>query len=145
MLDLVFTDDYSMVDKNNNFKEPSQFDDTDMKISAQFGKRFDNFLVRGGLIENSGGVGIDYFMYNDKLKTSLEIFDFDSKNDIRGNNPHSKFSIRYSPIKHIDTFIGYDNFLNKKANNIFFGAGVRFIDEDMPTLIGTLGGGGFTK
>jgi len=75
MLDFVFTDNYALVDKNNNFQTPTQLDDTEIKISAQFGKKFDNVLLRAGLIENSGGAGIDYFMLNDKLKTSFEIFD----------------------------------------------------------------------
>jgi phospholipid/cholesterol/gamma-HCH transport system substrate-binding protein len=136
LLDVISTDDYSQY-KDGLFVEPSKSDKAKTYISAQFAKRYENFILRGGLIENTGGVGFDYFTLNDRFKFSLDVFDFNSKNDVRGENAHIKTTIRYTFLKHIDTYFGYDNFLNKDAQNIFLGVGVRFIDNDIKALLGS--------
>ncbi len=141
MLDITSTKDFSIYDEDGSFREPKKDDDLKTYISAQIGKRYNNTLLRAGLIENSGGLGVDYFAFNDDFKFTFEAFDFDARNDLRGDNPHLKAYIRYTMLKHVDTYLGYDNFLNSDASSVFAGVGVRFVDDDMKTLIGTVGGG----
>lgn len=112
-------------------------------ISAQFGKRFDNVMIRGGMIESTGGAGIDYYAKKDKLKASLEVYDFGAQNDVRGDNAHAKASVRYRMLKHVDLIAGYDNFLNKKAATVFGGVGVTFVDDDLKYIVG--GASSFVK
>lgn len=146
MLSVSGAEDYSLYDEAGDFREPTRRDDIKYRISAQFGKRYDDLLLRAGMIESSGGVGMDYFLLNDQVRAGLELYDFDGRNDIRGDNPHAKAYFRYSFLKHIDTYIGVDNFLNDDATNFFIGAGVRFVDDDLKTLVGTVSGaGGFLK
>lgn len=113
--------------------------ESDILVSAQFGKRYNDLVLRGGFIENSGGMGLDYYSYNDKLKYSMQIFDFDAVNDARGDNAHLKIGMRYTMLKHVDLFLGIDNILNSESSSVFVGAGVRFIDNDMKLMLGQLG------
>ncbi len=106
-------------------------------VSAQYGKDFGNVRVRGGIIDSTGGFGADYFMLNKKLKFSLESFDFNAYNDVRGDKVHLKSYLAYTMKKHIQLYTGYDNFLNTEAKNIFFGLGVKFEDDDLKYLLGS--------
>lgn len=106
-------------------------------FSAQYGKDFGDTRVRGGIIESTGGFGADYFMLNKKLKLSLESFDFNAYNDVRGNKAHLKSYLSYTMKKHIQVYTGYDNFLNPEGKNLFFGLGVKFEDDDLKYLIGS--------
>ncbi|WP_310439463.1 MlaD family protein [Sulfuricurvum sp.] len=133
MFDLVSTDDYSQYDTNppgKNIKGETYY-------SLQYGKRFDNTLLRFGAIESTGGVGVDYFMNHDRLKFSAEAFDFNAVNDIRGTRAHLKAQVRYQMLKHLELYGGWDNFLNPESQNIFMGLGLRFIDNDLKYLTGT--------
>ncbi len=132
MFDLVSSDDYSA----NAIVAPGPHVKGTKYYSLQYGKRFDNTLLRFGAIESTGGIGIDYFMNHDKLKFSAEAFDWNAINDIRGSNVHLKAQARYQLLKHLEFSAGWDNFLNPQAQNIFFGLGLRFIDNDIKYLSG---------
>jgi len=104
-------------------------------ISAEYGKRFDDLLLRGGIIENTGGLGMDYYMYHDKFKISGEIYDFNAVNDVRGTSPHLNFKGTYTYLKHIQFIGGVENILNSKARTFFLGVGVKFKDNDLKTIL----------
>lgn len=131
MLDLISTDDYS---KPNEL--PGKHIKSDRLYSAQYGKRFDDFLFRFGAIESTGGVGVDYFMKHDRLKISGEAFDFSAINDLRSDRAHLKAQLRYQMLKHLEVYGGWDNFLNARSQNLFFGLGLRFIDNDIKYTFG---------
>lgn len=131
MFDLISTDDYS--DANN---PPQKHQKSDTLYSLQYGKRFDNTLLRFGAIESTGGIGVDYFMNHDRLKFSAEAFDFNAVNDYRSDRAHLKAQVRYQMLKHLELYGGWDNFLNPKSQNIFLGLGLRFIDNDLKYVVG---------
>jgi len=109
----------------------------DFLLSAQYGKRFDDLLFRLGLLENQGGVGIDYFALNDTLKLSADVSDFNAVNDIRGSNPNLTTTVRYQFFKHINAYLSGNNMLNSQANSVSIGLGVSFVDNDLKNLLGT--------
>lgn len=131
MFDLISTDDYS--DANN---PPQKHQKSDTLYSLQYGKRFDNALLRFGAIESTGGIGVDYFMNHDRLKFSAEAFDFNAVNDYRSERAHLKAQVRYQMLKHLELYGGWDNFLNPQSQNIFLGLGLRFIDNDLKYVVG---------
>ncbi len=104
-------------------------------FNAELGKRYQNILLRGGIIENTGGVGIDYFMDKDRLKYTLNIYDFNSENDYRGSNPHIDIKARYLYLKHLEIIAGIDNLINANARQFFLGVGVKFKDNDLKALV----------
>jgi len=113
-------------------------------ITAELGKRYNNILLRGGLIDSTGGLGIDYFMHHDKLRLSGEVYDFNAVNDIRGSNAHARISAAYQMYNHINLYAGYDNFLNSQSANLFLGLGIAFSDNDLKTILSS-GSGSLLK
>ena len=138
-------DDYSRYDANGNLVLPSKHEKSKFVISAQIAKRYDNLRIRAGIIENTGGVGADYYLFNDKLRACVEVFDFNAENDVRGSNAHLKTALRYTMLRHIDTYIGVDNILNNRSRNVFLGFGVHFVDNDLKLLLGSSNVGSFVK
>lgn len=137
MLDLVSMDDYSQFDVNGDPTGPGRHDESNLLVSAQYGKRFDDILLRGGIIESTGGVGMDYFADHDRLLVSYDLFDFGAHNDVRGDEVHMRLGVRYRMLKHFELYGGWDNFLNSEADNIYFGIGFRFIDNNLKYVLGT--------
>ena len=132
MFDLVSTDDYSRYSTT----PPGKHVKGETYYSLQYGKRFDNLLLRFGAIESTGGFGVDYFMNHDRLKFSGEMFDFNAINDTRGERAHMKAQVRYQMLKHLELYGGWDNFMNPGAQNLFLGLGLRFIDNDIKYTFG---------
>jgi len=140
MIDVVSLPDYSERDENGNFLADIDHSESKFYVSAQVGKRYRNFMVRGGLIESTAGFGVDYYLYNDRLKLSMEAFDFRAVNDLRGDDPHLRALARYRFLKHIDAYVGADNMLNKDSFNVMFGMGVSFEDDRIKYLLGSSAG-----
>jgi phospholipid/cholesterol/gamma-HCH transport system substrate-binding protein len=108
-----------------------------LKFSAQIGRRYRDAAIRVGFFENTFGVGGDYYLFDDKGKISLEAWDFNAK-EAGNERAHLKATASYTLFKYIFLNTGYDNFLNKNRRNYFFGGGVRFEDEDLKYLLGTM-------
>ena len=111
-------------------------------MSALYAKRYGDFRYRLGLIESTGGLGLDWYLFNDLGKASVDLYDFNAVNDVRGTKPHLTLLYRHRFLKHLDTYIGADNILNSKARNFIFGLGLSFVDQDMKYLLGTVSGAG---
>ena len=109
----------------------------DYLLSAQYGKRYNDLLFRVGIIDSTGGFGVDYFSRNDTLKISADIYDFNAVTDIRGKNPNLTTTVRYQFFKHINAYLSANNILNSKANSFSAGLGVSFKDNDLKNLLGT--------
>ncbi|MBI3596822.1 MAG: MCE family protein [Nitrospirae bacterium] len=107
-----------------------------LKFSAEFGRRFSDLALRVGLVENSFGGGTDFYLFNDALKFSADIWDFNS-DDPENKHPHLKATATYSFFKYVFVQAGYDNFLNRKISNAIVGGGLRFEDEDLKYLLGS--------
>jgi phospholipid/cholesterol/gamma-HCH transport system substrate-binding protein len=142
LFDLTSANDYSYDTKTKTRHIPKQYDDSNYLISAQLGNRSNNWLFRAGLIASSGGVGVDYFLLKDHLRTSIDLFDFSAKNYyIEGGNPNLRMTIRYTFLKYIDAYLSYNNALNSEASSASFGLGFRYFDKDFKTVIGVIGNG----
>ena len=102
-------------------------------FNLQIGKRYRDLVLRGGLIESTGGFGIDYFALNDKLKLSFEAFDFSSD-----RRAHLKTGLEYRLLKHLYLTAGWDDFISDQDNRSFYGGfAIRFEDDDLKYLLTT--------
>ncbi len=142
ILEVVASDDYSKKDANGNFIPPKKHEKSTYYVSALYAKRYGDFRYRLGLIESTGGLGLDWYLFNDRGKASVDLYDFNAVNDVRGTKPHLTLLYRHRFLKHLDTYIGADNILNSKARNFIFGLGLSFVDQDMKYLLGTVSGAG---
>ncbi len=99
-----------------------------IKFTAFYAKNFFDWTLRGGLIDNTGGVGIDYGMFNQKLKASFEAFDFE-KLQLRA-------TLNYKILYGIYLTAGYNDMLNKRdAQSGFVGAGIFLSNDDLKLLL----------
>ncbi len=107
------------------------------KFSLEFAKRWGNLAVRLGLIESTGGVGADLFALNDRLKFSIDSWNYNSR-EPNNERTHVKATANYSINKVLFMDAGYDNILNSRRAFPFVGLGLRFDDEDLKYLMGSV-------
>jgi phospholipid/cholesterol/gamma-HCH transport system substrate-binding protein len=108
-----------------------EWDRNGLLFNAQIGKRYKDLVLRGGLLESTGGVGVDYYALNDKLKLSFEAFDFGTD-----RRAHLKAGAEYRILKHLYLAAGYDDFISDQDNrSIFGGFAIRFEDDDLKYLL----------
>ncbi len=108
----------------------------DFAISALFGWRWRDFGLRAGIIESRGGAGLDYKLLKDRLRFSADLWDF-NRPDF---SAHAKVSGRYFFSPSVYVTGGWDDFLNRSrsADSLFIGAGLRWTDDDIKYLLGSL-------
>ena len=108
-----------------------------LRFSILFAKRWGNLALRMGLIESRGGLGADYFAFDDRVKFSVDAWNFNSAEP--GNeNAHLKATVNYGISKVVFMNAGFDNFLNSGRAAAFVGMGLRFDDDDLKYLIGSV-------
>jgi phospholipid/cholesterol/gamma-HCH transport system substrate-binding protein len=114
--------------------ETETFSD-DLTFTAMVAKRFSALTIRGGVMESSGGLGLDYHLLKDRLSISVDAFDFS-----RDDDPHLKVFGNYDIVKNFFITGGVDDILNDKGDfrTLFFGFGIKFADEDLKTLLGAV-------
>lgn len=111
------------------------------RFSAQMAKKFQDFTIRGGLIESTGGVGVEY----DKGPFGLEFSAFDFKSDA-GQRPHLKAMGTANITHNVYLLGGVDDFINRNQDlDWFIGAGMAFTDDDIKSILGLLSAGNIGK
>jgi virulence factor Mce-like protein len=85
-------------------------------FSSQFGIRWGGFAPRVGIMESKVGAGVDYYAFRDRLKFSLDIFDFN-----RRPRPHFRFWTRFVASKYFNFLVGVDNFTLAPRREIYLG------------------------
>ncbi|MGZ3769672.1 MAG: MlaD family protein [Bdellovibrio sp.] len=99
-----------------------------IKFTALFAKNFWDLTIKGGLIENSGGFGIDYYFFRRKLKFTAEAFDF-GKTQLRS-------SLSYYVYRGIYVTGGINDALDKaNARSGYLGAGLFLTNDDLKLLL----------
>jgi phospholipid/cholesterol/gamma-HCH transport system substrate-binding protein len=111
-----------------------------LKFSIQFGKNFYDLAVRAGLFESTAGIGVDYHLFNRKLRVTSEFFDF-----ARTEGPNLRAYVRWKFYSVFYAVAGGDDIMNTKSNingtgaSGFLGAGLDFTNEDLKLLLGKVG------
>ncbi len=117
-----------------------------MRFNVQFGKRWGPLAMRFGLFESTGGVGSDLYLVSDKLRFTVEAFDWQGKRNLVRRVAHLKTYASILFFNHIYVLAGIDDPLKYKkrgdastlqTSNWFMGAGITFNDEDLKAIFGT--------
>jgi phospholipid/cholesterol/gamma-HCH transport system substrate-binding protein len=107
----------------------------DVLFGLQFGKRFDRLALRIGIMENTFGGGLDYYVPIGTNKfhwiTTVEAFDFTGTQRLDDKRPHVKWLNKVFFSRNIYTAFGVDDACSKRNANPFFGGGLRFGDDDL--------------
>ena len=124
-----------------------------IKFSAQFAKRYSFLTLRFGIIESSGGLGLDLtlpikFFYlsrwlEEALVLKVDAFNF-SIEALRF--PRLRATLRFTPFEHVYVNAGMDDILNApnrdtltnrlvSGRDFFIGGGVYFTDSDLKSVL----------
>jgi phospholipid/cholesterol/gamma-HCH transport system substrate-binding protein len=124
-----------------------------LKFSAMFAKRYSFLTLRLGIIESTGGVGLDlnvpikFFYYSrwleDALVVKVDAFNFSVE---QLTLPRIRATVRFTPFEHVYVNVGIDDALNTQnrdsltnklisGRDFFVGAGVYFTDSDLKSLL----------
>ncbi|MGZ3808399.1 MAG: hypothetical protein ACXVCE_09950, partial [Bacteriovorax sp.] len=100
------------------------------RFNVQIGRRINDFDFRGGLIESTGGLGVDYRLPSIGTKFSVDTFDY---------KKHKGANVRFAAETQIWNVIYgraslNDSFRSGRSGTI--AGGLRFNDEDLKGLIG---------
>ena len=116
---------------NGTTTRTEEWDRDQLLFNAQIAKRYKDIVLRGGLLESTGGVGIDYYAFNDKVRLTFEAFDFDTDKD-----PHLKIFADYRLFKHLYLTAGWDDLVSDEGNESpFVGLSIKFEDDDLKYLL----------
>ena len=115
-----------------------------LRFNLQIGKRWGLVGARLGLFESTGGVAGDLYLWQDRLRVSLEVFDFADKDSPVRDIAHIKAYASILFFDHIYAMAGIDDptrldpTTGKTADDInyFVGAGLTFTDQDIKSLFG---------
>ncbi|MBP9679953.1 MAG: MCE family protein [Bacteriovorax sp.] len=101
-----------------------------LRFNAQIGRRINDFDFRGGLIESTGGLGVDYRLHAINTKFTVDAFDY-KKN--KGANVRLGAETQVWNVLYGRAFLD-DTFRKERSGTI--AGGLRFNDEDLKGLIG---------
>ncbi len=106
-----------------------------LKFSAQLAKRWNDLILRGGIIESTGGFGVDYFLWDDRVKLYLDAFDLGSD-----DRAHLKAGANLYFLNNFYLTAGYDNFISRvdKNRSFFGGLGFYFTDQELKYLLSSV-------
>ncbi len=140
-------------------------EDNQIRITAMFAKRFFDFLVlRAGLIETTGGVGANIFLFDNRLELRSDLFGTRGPRDSLVTDeipgfylPRWRTVMKAQPIPHLYVSAGVDDALNAwnfQTNRLhlynandgygvdwFLGIGLTFKDDDLRSILPFIPGG----
>jgi len=93
----------------------------DVTFSAQYGRRFGRFSLRGGMIESELGGAVGMNFWDDRLYVDFQGFDL-----ARDGGPHLKFSSHLTVYRNFFVSVGVDDFSDDDESQVFFGTGLWF-------------------
>lgn len=102
-------------------------------VNAQVGYHYGVYTLRAGLIESTGGVGLDRDFLKGKLKATLEAFEFNRDT----KPPHLRVEGRYYLNRNIFGYVGWDDPTWAERSSVLFGGGITWGDDDVKYLLGT--------
>jgi phospholipid/cholesterol/gamma-HCH transport system substrate-binding protein len=105
---------------------------SDFKFNFQIGRRIQRFGLRAGLIESTGGVGLDYYIPDFGIRTGMEIFDYqkDAGPNLRLVTEVKLWNVLFARLA------GEDLISKDGKQSATISLGLRFTDQDLAALIG---------
>ena len=125
----------TIIRRNLNGTETIEYKNEQPKDSFRFnfqlGRQVHNWVFRGGLIETTGGLGVDYQLRDWGSKYSLDVFDY--RDDI---GPNLRFSVEQQLYNVLYGRVRVEDMLQKDTRSATISLGLKFTDEDLRALLG---------
>ena len=130
--------------ENPPFRQETRVTRTDaFRFTMMFAKRIGPFAFRFGIMESSGGLGLDLHLLDDRLEVNTDVFAV-------GEQAYPRLRVRAAVevVSRLWVLMGVDDILNGPAasapqsggRDAFLGAMLRFNDEDLKTILPFAGG-----
>jgi phospholipid/cholesterol/gamma-HCH transport system substrate-binding protein len=100
------------------------------RFGLQFAKRIGPFTGRFGIIESTGGVGLDIDLLRDRFEIRQDLFGFGEE-----LQPRWRVALWYEFIQRLWMIAGVDEIFNKDRRDYFVGLQLRFNDKDLKALL----------
>lgn len=111
----------SITIENRNFPDR-------VRINALFAKNYWNVTLKGGIIENSGGFGVDYYLLRRDLRLSVEAFEL--------ANFQLRATARYNFWSGLYVTAGGEDLASQTGNaSAFIGGGLFLTNDDLKILL----------
>lgn len=104
-------------------------------FSLQIAKRLGPFTGRFGVMESTGGIGLDIDLLKDRFEIVNDLFGFGIE-----PTPRYRVFVAYEFIKHLWLLGGIDNVFVPAQRDYFLGLQLRYNDLDLKTLLPFSGG-----
>lgn len=120
--------------------EPATFQETRLtttdrfRFSLMFAKRIHFLTFRYGILESTGGVGMDLHFLRDRLEINADVFAFAEK-----QFPRFRTRVAYEIIGRLWLLGGIDDALNEASRDFFLGGMLKFNDEDLKSILPLVG------
>ncbi len=138
------------VDENQQLRRTQVVEWQGTKFTAQYGRKFDWLSLRAGIKDSTGGVGADFDPWHGRATLSLDLFQFtyDTWPRFRATLALRFFSYLYV-VAGVDDILNDPTHIPVNGNDFtgelpkdyffgrqpFFGAMLKFSDEDLKTLL----------
>lgn len=119
---------------SENCTETRKINKSNFKFNLQIGRRIQRLGIRAGIIESTGGVGIDYFFPDWGVRTGMEVFDYqkDAGPSVRLLSEVKIWNVLFARV-------AGEDLISKDGNaSATISLGLRFNDQDLAALIGLL-------
>lgn len=105
------------------------------RFSLQFAKRLGPVTGRFGILESTGGLGLDLHLLKDRFELKQDLFGFGEE-----IQPRYRVYIGYEFIHRLWLLGGVDHLFNGNRRDYFLGLQLRFTDDDLKTILPFAGG-----
>ncbi len=122
--------------ETTNPNEPSAYRETrvtttnEFRISFQFAKRFGPFTGRFGIMESTGGLGLDLHLLEDRFELKQDVFGFGEQ-----LAPRWRVTMGYEFVRKLWLLGGVDDIFTADRRDYFVGLQLRFTDNDLKSIL----------
>lgn len=127
------SDKFTSIDGNPETKESvRKVNKSNFKFNLQIGRRIQRFGLRAGLIESTGGVGLDYFFPDWGIRTGAEMFDYQ-----KDAGPYLRLMTEVKIWNVLFARVAGEDLISKDGkHSATISLGLRFSDQDLAALVG---------
>jgi phospholipid/cholesterol/gamma-HCH transport system substrate-binding protein len=104
------------------------------RFSLGLAKRIEFATFRFGVIESTGGVGLDLHFVDDDLEVTTDVFGFGER-----AYPRMRTNLAFQIVSRLWILGGVDDYLNS-SRDFYLGAALRFNDDDLIAILAAGGG-----
>ena len=105
-----------------------------LRFTIQLAKRIRFATFRFGIMESTGGLGLDFHLFDDRLEIATDVFAVGI-----AEFPRLRVRAAFEIVKKLWIVAGIDDALNQDAD-FFMGLQIRFDDEDLKAILPFTGG-----